>query len=367
MDAVNVGVIGCGNISGTYIKNLGGFKATRVIACADLDPKRAAAKAAEFGVPRACSTEELIADRDVDVVLNLTIPQAHAGVSRAALAAGKHIYSEKPLATAREDGRLVLDAARAHGRRVGCAPDTFLGGGLQTCRRVIDDGAIGEPVAAVAFMLSHGMESWHPDPEFFYKPGGGPMFDMGPYYLTALIHLLGPVRRVGASVRASFPERVVTSSPNHGKRILVETPTHVTGVMDFVSGAVATIVTSFDVWAHHLPRIEVYGSEGSLSVPDPNTFDGPVRVRGADADTWTSIPLSHGYTDNFRGLGLADMAAAIASGRPHRASGELAYHVLEVMSAFKESSDSGRHVEVSSTCSRPTPLPIGLEAGEVDA
>ena len=353
-----VGIIGCGNISGIYLTNCRKLPGLALVACADLDMARARAKAAEHGI-RAATVDELLADPDIDLVINLTIPAVHAEVSMSALAAGKHVYTEKPLATRRADGAATLALAREKGLRVGSAPDTFLGGGLQTCRKLIDDGAIGEPVAAVAFMTGHGPEGWHPDPEFFYKPGAGPMFDMGPYYLTALVSLLGPIARVTGSARSSFPERTIGSGPKQGQKIAVETPTHVAGVLDFAGGAVATLITSFDVWAANLPRIEIYGSEGSLSVPDPNTFGGPVRIRLAGDKEWRDVPLTHGYTENSRGLGVADMASAIREGRPHRASGELAYHVLDVMAAFEEASTAGRHVAITSGPPRVAALPAG--------
>ena len=353
-----VGIIGCGNISGIYLTNCRKLPGLELVACADLDMRRAEAKAAEHGI-RAATVDELLADPAIDLVVNLTIPAAHAEVNNRALAAGKHVYTEKPLATRRADGAATLALAREEGLRVGSAPDTFLGGGLQTCRKLIDDGAIGEPVAAVAFMTGHGPEGWHPDPEFFYKPGAGPMFDMGPYYLTALVSLLGPIARVTGSTRISFPERTIGSEPKRGQKIIVETPTHIAGVLDFAGGAVATIITSFDVWAANLPRIEIYGSEGSLSVPDPNTFGGPVRIRLAGDKEWREVPLTHGYTENSRGLGVADMAAAIREGRPHRASGELAFHVLDVMSAFEEASTSGQHVAITSGVAWPAALSTG--------
>jgi predicted dehydrogenase len=356
---INVGLIGCGNISGIYLKNCKAFEILNMVACADLDLARAEAKADEHGVPRACTTEALLADPEIQLVINLTVPSVHAAISRAAIRAGKHVYSEKPLATTREVGQQILAEARARGVRVGCAPDTFLGGGLQTCRKLIDDGAIGEPVAATAFMTSHGPETWHPDPEFFYQPGGGPMFDMGPYYLTALVHLLGPIARVTGSARISFPERIITSQPHHGTVIHVQTPTHVAGVLDFVSGLVATIITSFDIWAASLPRLEIYGAEGSLNVPDPNTFGGPVRIRRADEKEWIELPVTHGFTANSRGLGVADMAQAILTDSPHRASGEMAYHVLDAMQAFEEASRAGCHLGLASRCERPAPLPKG--------
>jgi predicted dehydrogenase len=263
----------------------------------------------------------------------------------------------------REEGRRLLDAAAAGGVRVGGAPDTFLGAGIQTCRKLIDDGWIGQPVAATAFMLCHGHEHWHPNPAFYYQPGAGPMFDMGPYYLTALINLMGPVRRVTGAARITFPERTITSQPLHGSIITVNTPTHVAGVMEFASGAIGTIVTSFDVHAHELPRIEVYGSEGSISVPDPNGFGGPVRIRRAGAAEWREVPLTHGYSENSRGIGVADMAYALRAGSDHRASGELAYHVLDIMHAFLDSAQQGRHVDLESTCVRPAPLPVGSREG----
>ncbi len=362
-----MGVIGCGNISGIYLKNARRLEILDVVACADLDLERARARAAEYDVPRACTVEELLADPAVEIVLNLTVPAAHGEVGLWALDAGKSLYNEKPLAIAREDALLLVERARARGLLLGGAPDTFLGAGLQTCRSLVDDGLIGAPVAATAFMLGHGAESWHPDPAFFYKPGAGPMLDMGPYYLTALVNLLGPVRRVTGSARASFPERAITSQPHHGETIVVEVPTHIAGVLDFASGPIGTIVTSFDVWASETPRLEVYGSAGTLSLPDPNTFGGPVRLRRPGEDRWSEVPLTHGYATNSRGLGLADMAYALRSGRPVRASGSLTYHVLDIMQSFEQASTEGRHVELDSTCERPTALPRDLPEGTLDA
>lgn len=362
---IKVGVIGCGNISGAYFRGCKPYDILEVVACADLIMDRAKAKAAEFEVPRACSVDELLNDPEIQIVVNLTIPKAHAEVNLAAIAAGKNVHCEKPLATHRDDGAKTLAAAQEKGVLVGCAPDTFLGGGIQTCRKLIDDGWIGDPVAATAFMVGHGHESWHPAPDFYYQVGGGPMFDMGPYYLTALVNLLGPVKRVTGSTQITFPERTITTEARYGERIVVETPTHITGVMDFANGAVGTIIMSFDVWSHHLPTIEVYGSEGSLSVPDPNGFRGPVRVRRPGAEDWSEIPLTHS-PDVSRGIGVADMAYALVHGRSHRVSGDLAYHVLDTMQAFEDASTSGRHVELESACSRPAPLPMGLRPGTLD-
>ena len=362
---VKVGVIGCGNISSAYFKGCKPYELLDVVACADLMLERAEAKAEEFGIEKACSVEELLGDPEIQIVVNLTIPKVHAEVNLRAIEAGKHVHCEKPFAIERADGGKVLEAAREKGVLVGCAPDTFLGGGIQTCRKLLDDGWIGDPVAATAFMAGHGPESWHPAPDFYYQQGGGPMLDMGPYYLTALINLLGPVKRVTGSARTSFPERVITNEARYGEHIPAKIPTHITGVVDFAGGPVATLMMSFDVWSHSLPRIEVYGSEGSLSVPDPNCFGGPVRVRRAGDDGWSEVPLTHS-PEVSRGIGVADMAYALTYGRPHRASGALAYHVLDVMQSFDEASTTGRHVEIGSGCSRPDPLPMGLLPGTLD-
>jgi predicted dehydrogenase len=333
------------------------FDEIEVVACSDLVIERAEAQAETYDVPKACTPEELLADEEVEIVLNLTVPTVHAEVSMAALQAGKHVYTEKPLAVSLEDGQRMLEVAGERDLLIGCAPDTFLGGGLQTCHKVIDEGIIGAPVAVTAFMLNHGPEDWHPNPDFFYQPGAGPMFDLGPYYLSTLTTLMGPIRRVTASARVTFPERTITNEPHAGTSITVNTPTHVAGVMDFESGAVGTLVTSFDVWSENQSRIDLYGTEGTLSLPDPNTFGGPVRLWRSDENAWTEVPLTHPYTGNSRGLGLADMAQALRSGRRHKASGELGMHVLDIIHAFLDSSERGEHVEVGSTFERPEALP----------
>jgi predicted dehydrogenase len=327
-----------------------------VTAVTDLIHERAAKANADYGIPHIQKTEDLINSPDVDIVLNITEPYNHYGVSLQAVKAGKNLYTEKPICAQRDEAREVLRLAAEKKVRVGNAPDTFLGAGIQTCRKLIDDGWIGAPVAAAAFMVCRGHENWHPGPEFYYKTGGGPMFDMGPYYLTALVNLLGPVVRVSGSAKKTFETRTITSEPLNGKIINVDVPTHIAGVMDFASGAVGTIITSFDVYSHTLPCIEIYGSEGTLRVPDPNTFGGPVYVRRFREEQWSEIPLLKNYPDNSRGLGLTDMAEAIAEGRPHRASGELAYHVLDIMHGFHDASASGRYYEVKSSCARPEPL-----------
>jgi predicted dehydrogenase len=364
-DKKRVGIIGCGNILGAYVRGCRAFDILELEACADIVPEKAQTAAAEHAIPRALSVEELLAAESIDIVINLTIPAAHAEVSRAILESGHHLYSEKPLATERDDGRAVIEMATQKGLRVGCAPDTFLGGGLQTCRKLLDDGWIGEPVGATAFVLSRGPESWHPNPAFFYQSGAGPLFDMAPYYLTALIHLLGPVKRVAGATRITFPERVATSEARFGERLPVSVPTHSSALLDFAAGPVATLITSFDVWRSTLPRIELYGSEGTLVVPDPNTFGGPVRIWRAGDGEWRDVPLSHS-DEVRRGVGVADMANGLASGRPHRANGDMAYHVLDIMQAVEESSATGRHVSMDSTCRQPEPLPLGLLAGRLD-
>lgn len=361
-----VGVIGCGNISGVYLKNAQTFEALEIITLADLVPERALTQAVECGVGRANNLDQVLSDPEVDIVLNLTTPRAHVGITLAALFAGKSVYSEKPLAIDRADGQRILDTARTANLRVGCAPDTFLGAGLQTARKLLDEGVIGAPVAATAFMLCHGPERWHPNPDYFYKLGGGPLFDMGPYYLTALVHLLGPVHRVCAAARVSFPSRTIASAPKQGQTIDVEVPTHVAGVLEFASGPLATLVTSFDVWHATAPHLELYGTDGSLALPDPNAFGGPLRLRRSADETWTDVPLTFEYAGNCRGLGLADLAHALRTDRPHRASGELAFHVLDIMQALQESADSRQHVELASTCERPAPMVAALTPGRLD-
>jgi len=354
---LTVGVVGCGTISEIYLSNLARrFPGVQVIAVADLVPERAQARAAEFGIPKACGVEELMADRAIELVLNLTVPRAHAEITLQAVSAGKHVYTEKPLTIGLRDAEKILTLARKKGVRVGGAPDTFLGAGIQACIRLIDEGAIGAPVAATAFMTCHGHESWHPDPAFYYEAGGGPVFDMGPYYFTALVALLGPAQRVCGSARRTFSRRVVETGPRAGEIIEVAVPTHAAGTIDFAIGAVATFVMSFDVWHAELPRIEVYGTDGSLSVPDPNTFGGPVRVRGSQDREWREVPAGGPFADNSRGLGLAEMAAGIRANRPHRASGELALHALEIMHAVHEASSSGRYAELRYPVPRPEPF-----------
>ncbi|MBK7404401.1 MAG: Gfo/Idh/MocA family oxidoreductase [Phycisphaerales bacterium] len=364
---LRVGLVGCGNISDIYITNarrLGGYT---VVACADLDHDRARAKAAQHGIPAALTVDALIAHPEVELVLNLTPPAAHAAVGLAAAEAGKHVYNEKPLAIDIADARRLVETAKRRGRLVGCAPDTVLGAGYQTVRRLIDEGTIGTPVGAVGCMMYSGPERWHPDPEFFYKRGAGPLFDMGPYYLTAMMTLFGPVRRVASFARVTTPEREITSEPKKGGMIRVETPTHVCASIEFVSGPIATLIMSFDVWTHSLPCMEIFGGEGTITAPDPNGFGGPIKLRVRDEKEAREVPLDEGHAENSRGLGVIDLAAAVAEGRPPLASGELALHVLETMHAILESAASGASVTISSRVAQPPPLAPSLRALPVGA
>ena len=375
-DPVRTAVVGCGNISSIYLENAAKWGILDLRACANRTLARAESQAAEYNVPEALPIAEVLADPDIELIINLTTPDVHAEIGLAALRAGKSVYNEKPLAVRREDGRRLLAEAEARGLRVGCAPDTFLGGGLQTCRQLIDARAIGTPVAATGFMFIQGPEAWHPDPAFLYQAGAGPLFDIGPYYLTALVSLLGPIRRVTGSARTTYPERIIGSGPKQGQTFAVETPTHVASVLDFASGSVATLVLSFDVAVsagaalnlHDVggALLEIQGTEGTLCLPDPNTFGGPVRIRRLGELDWREIPLTHAHTGNTRGLGVADLAYALRSGRPHRANGELSYHVLDVMHAVLEASESGRHIDLTSTCERPAPLPADLHEYQLE-
>ncbi|MHC4885826.1 MAG: Gfo/Idh/MocA family protein [Planctomycetota bacterium] len=367
-EATKIGIIGCGNISGIYFKNLvETFGNVEVKSCADLKMEAAQAKADEYESVQAVTVDELLADPEIEIVVNLTIPGAHAEVACATLNAGKHTYGEKPLAVNTEDGKKIMALAKEKGLRVGSAPDTFLGGGIQTCAKLIEDGAIGRPVAATAFMMCGGHETWHPSPEFYYQQGGGPMFDMGPYYLTALVALLGPAKRITGSCQKAWGERTITSEPKYGKVMQVDVPTHVAGVVDFAGGAVASIITSFDIMhGANLPRIEIYGTEGTLTVPDPNTFGGPVVLKTGMYKDAGEVNLTHAHADNSRGIGVADLASAVRNNRPHRASGELAMHVLEMMEGVHTASANGSHLDLTTTCEKPAVLPTTLKTGEVE-
>ncbi len=308
------------------------------------------------------SVADLLASDDVDTVLNLTIPAAHAAIALGAIAQGKDVYGEKPLAVTMAEARGIMDAAARAGVRVGSAPDTVLGTGTQTARAAIDAGRIGRPIAASAVMVTPGHEAWHPNPDFYYLPGGGPLLDMGPYYVSALIQLLGPVRSVVAAASRLRSERTITSGARSGERIPVEVQTHVSGVLEHHSGALSTLTTSFDGVATTADPIEVHGELGTLAVPDPNTFDGEVRVIERASRTWQPVPVAAGYVGAARGAGLLDFIAAGADRRPGRASGAMALHALDIMSALLESADAGRRIDLTTTVERPDPVPLTPEA-----
>jgi predicted dehydrogenase len=362
---ITIGIIGCGNISGIYLKNLPTFRDLNVLAVADIDLERAKAKAAEYNVTHALSPDELLKRDDIDAVLNITIPAAHADVAMQALSSGKHVYNEKPLAVELKDAKAMLELATSKGLRVGCAPDTFLGAGLQTSRELLDSGNIGQPVHISGFMGYTGPDKWHPDPDFFFKHGAGPLFDMGPYYLTTFVMLLGSVKRVLAAAKTTFNEREVGKGPKAGQKIKVETPTHIVSVLEFESGAIGNLTTSFDIVPGTSPNIEVYGTGGAMTVPDPNTFgglgqSGAVRWRNNKgewgASDWFEEKLERPYGENSRGVGFADMLYAAQENRAHRASGELAYHVLEIMHKTLESAREERPANIESRVNRPESL-----------
>ena len=364
---LGVGIVGCGNISSAYLDLAPLFGAIEVRACADLDAARARERAAQFGVA-ARGVEELLASDDVDVVVNLTVPAAHAEVSRLALEADKHVYSEKPLALSVADGEALVALAAERGRRIGSAPDTFLGGAQQRARALVDSGALGRVTGATAHVMSFGMEHWHPDPDFFYRPGAGPVLDVGPYYVTALVQLLGPVAKVSAMSATPRAEREIGSAPRAGERVLVQTPTTVHATLEFEGGALATFGASWDVEAHGHRPIELYGERATLALPDPNFFGGALSVERRDGAPESSADADHPFgvanrTDknlgpvaNYRTVGLADMAAAILEGRPHRCSESLALHALDVMTSILAAAETGRTLCPSTRCERPAPL-----------
>ncbi|MFC4224025.1 Gfo/Idh/MocA family protein [Lysinibacter cavernae] len=365
---LNVGIIGCGAIIAQYLATFPSLTHVRLVAVADLDLARAQAVADTLTGVRAIAVSELIEAPDIDVVLNLTIPAAHAEISLAATAAGKSVYGEKPLAASLDAGREMVDAAAKAGLRLGCAPDTVLGSGVQTARHVIDSGTIGAPIAATATMATPGHERWHPNPDFYYLPGGGPLLDMGPYYVTALVTLLGHVTSVVGSASRTRGERIIGSGPREGERVPVSTDSHVTGILTHESGALSTLIMSFDSVKSSAANIEIHGELGSMLVPDPNHFAGDTQVFLLGADEWQTVPPSAGITDGARGIGLDDMAAEIIAGatylNSHRANGDLAFHVLDVMESLLTSAHEDRRVTVSSTAVRPAAVPYSsLDAG----
>ncbi len=354
--ALRVGVVGVGTISAQYFATFARTPELELVAVADIDAERAAAAGAEQGAD-ALTVDELLVDPRVDVVLNLTIPAAHAEIDRRAIEAGKHVFSEKPLALTVAQGAEVLRLAAERGVRVGCAPDTVLGTGIQTARAVLDGGAIGDAVGASVHWSSPGHERWHPSPQFYYQPGGGPLLDMGPYYLTSLVTFLGPVVRVAGSTTRSARERVVATGPRAGTPVPVEVDTHVSAILEHASGVSSTVTVSFEVWASRAPLFELYGTQGTLAVPDPNRFSEPVEVFTTAEPEWRQVPPAAGFPDGGRGIGLVDLAEAIAAGTPHRASGELALHVLDIMESVLVAGAEHRVVELTTTVERPAAVP----------
>ena len=343
---LRVGVVGCGNISGVYIDNAPKLGAYEVVAVADTDPARATAAAERAGGARALDPDALISDTSIDVVLNLTPPLAHAEVTAAALETGKHVYTEKPLAADAETARRLVRLAADRGLVLACAPDTILGAGYQTALRLLREGAIGDPVAGAGFMMGCGPDAWHPDPEMFFRRGAGPLFDMGPYYLSALIMLLGPIESVTADATTARTQRAIGSGPRAGQTFPVETPTHVSASYRFASGPVVTLVFSFDVQAHTLPNLQLYGTDGTLALPDPNTFGGPVRLRRRNDDDWADQPLDAGHADNARGLGLVEMARHLRNGTPMVTAAANALHVLDAMTATLGAAEHGQRMVI---------------------
>ena len=358
---MGIGIVGCGLISLDYALGLKKYPFLKLLACTDLDEDRARKLAEDYDIPNVYALDDMLADSRIELIVNLTPPRSHVSVSTAVVQAGKHVYCEKPFAPTFKEAAELVKLAQSMGVRVGTAPDTFLGAGIQTCRSLIrDQNAIGKPVAATAFYASHGHETWHPRPDFFYQDGGGPLFDMGPYYISALVTLLGSVKRVGGSGQTSFQERMVVNDPErHGERIPVETPTHITGFLEFADNAVATMIMSFDVWDHHLPFLELYGTTGSIVVPRPSTFEGPIQLRTSDMPDWQSVPLEFPRGLN-RGIGVADMAFSITRNEPHRSTAELALHVTEVMEALSTSCRTGKPVDIRTACHTIIPMPRSL-------
>ncbi|MDA8584748.1 Gfo/Idh/MocA family oxidoreductase [Rhodobacteraceae bacterium] len=362
MTTLGVGIIGCGNISAAYLRLAPMFRGIEVRAVADMNMDAARARADEFGV-RAHTVDDLLGSDDIDIVVNLTIPSAHVEVSSKVLAAGKHVYSEKPFVLTLEEGAEIKKLADDRNLRVGSAPDTFLGAAHQQARKLVDDGTVGQVTSGTAFVMNHGLEDWHPNPDFFFLPGAGPVLDIGPYYVTNLVQLIGPVRRVAALSSTPQKTRTILSEPRKGEKIPVETPTTIHALLEFENGAVITMCTSWDVWGHGHKPMELYGSNASLDVPDPNFFGGDLVLTPANGEAEVVTPWDHPFGivndeehANYRTAGLADMALAILEDRPHRCSLELALHAVEVMNGILASGESGEFVAMTTSCERPDPL-----------
>lgn len=365
---LGVGVIGCGDISQSYLKLVPLFRGIEMRACADLNAAAARIRAKEYRL-RAETVDGLLEADDIDIIVNLTTPAAHYQVSRTILEAGKHVYSEKPFVLDMETGLELAALAENKGLRVGSAPDTFLGGAHQYARHLVDRGVLGRISSGTCHVMNHGMEHWHPNPDFFFKPGAGPVLDLGPYYIANLIQLIGPAKRVAALSSIPTRERTITSEPRNGEKITVATPTTLHALIEFANGAVITLGASWDVWKNGHAAMELYGSEGTLLLPDPNFFGGLVQYSACDADyvdgpsDWdhpfgvSNRDLADaGVVADYRSCGLADMALAIATGRPHRCALENALHAIEIMTAILKSGETGQFVALETSCERPAAL-----------
>lgn len=363
---MNIGIIGCGNISSAYLQLAPQFRDLNFVVCSDLNMEAAKLQAAEFAI-KAMSVDDMLSDPSIEVVVNLTVPSAHFDVSKKILEADKHVYSEKPFVLSYEEGLFLLTLAESKGKKIGSAPDTFLGGAHQSARAVIDSGKVGEIVGGSCHFMNHGMEDWHPNPDFFYERGGGPMLDMGAYYLSNLVQLIGPVKRVMSMSSTPFSTRSISSEPRAGEVIPVKTETSVYSLLEFHNGALITLGLSWDVWQHEHNRMELYGTEATLHVPDPNFFGGELRI--SKNDEHEVVENDHpfeaaNYSDtnndtlvaNYRGAGLADMITAIAGDRPHRCNEKLALHVVDVMTSALDSGISLQCIDIQSTCDRPEAL-----------
>lgn len=363
MTQLGVGIIGCGNISTSYLKLAPLFKSLDVKAVADINMDTARARAAEFGV-RAETVADLLTADDIDVIVNLTIPGVHFAVTKQILEAGKHAYSEKPLVLSLEEGKELRELAAAKGLRIGSAPDTFLGGSHQLARAQIDAGKVGKIIGGTCHVMGHGMEAWHPNPDFFFQPGGGPVLDMGPYYITNLIQLMGPVKSVAALTTATYATRTIGNGDRIGETVPVETPTNIQALLEFENGATVTLGASWDVWAHRHGHMELYGENGSIFLPDPNFFGGDVEISGENKEISIVAPWDHPFSvanyeetrANYRCAGLADMATAIADGRPHRCNIDVALHAVDVMTSILKAGSERRFVDMTTTCERPAAL-----------